>query len=43
MSSIDRILEHALAGNRISLEDCITLYESDEIEKKWAMPLTRLC
>ncbi|ALS23474.1 MULTISPECIES: cyclic dehypoxanthinyl futalosine synthase [Paenibacillus] len=33
MSSIDRILEHALAGNRISLEDCITLYESDEIEK----------
>lgn len=33
MSSIDRILEHALAGNRISLEDCMALYESDEIEK----------
>ncbi|MFE5318653.1 cyclic dehypoxanthinyl futalosine synthase [Paenibacillus sp. NPDC056579] len=33
MSSIDRILDSALAGNRISLEDCIQLYESDEIEK----------
>ncbi|MFB0845941.1 cyclic dehypoxanthinyl futalosine synthase [Paenibacillus oleatilyticus] len=33
MSSIDRILDSALAGNRISLEDCMALYESDEIEK----------
>ncbi|WP_028551142.1 cyclic dehypoxanthinyl futalosine synthase [Paenibacillus sp. UNC451MF] len=33
MSSIDRILDSALAGNRISLEDCIQLYESDQIEK----------
>lgn len=33
MSSIDRILDSALAGNRISLEDCIELYESDQIEK----------
>ncbi|ULL14206.1 dehypoxanthine futalosine cyclase [Paenibacillus sp. H1-7] len=33
MSSIDRILDSALAGNRISLDDCIQLYESDEIEK----------
>ncbi|MCS7462750.1 dehypoxanthine futalosine cyclase [Paenibacillus doosanensis] len=33
MSSIDRILDSALAGNRIGLEDCIRLYESDEIEK----------
>ncbi|PZE20357.1 cyclic dehypoxanthinyl futalosine synthase [Paenibacillus xerothermodurans] len=33
MSSVDRILDSALAGNRISLEDCIELYESDQIEK----------
>ncbi|WP_282937081.1 cyclic dehypoxanthinyl futalosine synthase [Paenibacillus sp. RC67] len=33
MSTIDRILDSALAGNRISLEDCIQLYESDQIEK----------
>ncbi|OXM86635.1 cyclic dehypoxanthinyl futalosine synthase [Paenibacillus rigui] len=33
MSSIDGILDRALAGNRISVEDCIQLYESDEIEK----------
>lgn len=33
MSSIDRILDQAVAGQRISLEDCIQLYESDEIEK----------
>jgi len=33
MSSIDRILDNALARNRISLEDCIQLYESDQIEK----------
>lgn len=33
MSSVDRILEQALAGNRISVEDCVTLYESDQIEK----------
>ncbi len=33
MSSVDRILEQALAGHRISAEDCVTLYESDQIEK----------
>ncbi|WP_281885299.1 cyclic dehypoxanthinyl futalosine synthase [Paenibacillus sp. YYML68] len=33
MNAVDRILEHALAGNRISVEDCATLYASDEIEK----------
>lgn len=33
MSSIDRILDQAVAGQRIGLEDCIALYESDEIEK----------
>ncbi|MFD0677818.1 MULTISPECIES: cyclic dehypoxanthinyl futalosine synthase [unclassified Paenibacillus] len=33
MSSVDRILDNALAGNRISLEDCIELYGSDQIEK----------
>ncbi|MCZ8519355.1 MULTISPECIES: cyclic dehypoxanthinyl futalosine synthase [Paenibacillus] len=33
MSSIDRILDSVLAGGRLSVEDCITLYESDQIEK----------
>ncbi|WP_010272325.1 cyclic dehypoxanthinyl futalosine synthase [Paenibacillus senegalensis] len=33
MSSIDRILQKALDGQRIDLEECITLFESDEIEK----------
>ncbi|SDC01520.1 de-hypoxanthine futalosine cyclase [Paenibacillus sp. UNCCL117] len=33
MSSIDRILEQTLAGNRLSVEDCVALYESDQIEK----------
>ncbi|SFL14276.1 de-hypoxanthine futalosine cyclase [Paenibacillus sp. 1_12] len=33
MSSIDHILDRAVAGNRISLEDCVNLYESDQIEK----------
>jgi cyclic dehypoxanthinyl futalosine synthase len=33
MSSIDHILDRAVAGNRISLEDCVSLYESDQIEK----------
>ncbi|MCZ8516534.1 dehypoxanthine futalosine cyclase [Paenibacillus filicis] len=33
MSAIDRILDQAVAGQRISLEDCIQLYESDEVEK----------
>ncbi|WP_284641332.1 cyclic dehypoxanthinyl futalosine synthase [Paenibacillus silviterrae] len=33
MRSIDRILDQALAGNRISAEDCMELYESNEIEK----------
>ncbi|TBL70046.1 cyclic dehypoxanthinyl futalosine synthase [Paenibacillus thalictri] len=33
MSLIDPILSKALAGERIGLEECVTLYESDEIEK----------
>ncbi|MFD0872387.1 MULTISPECIES: cyclic dehypoxanthinyl futalosine synthase [Paenibacillus] len=33
MSSIDRILQKALDGQRIGLEECIALFESDEIEK----------
>jgi len=30
---IDRILERALAGERLGLEDGLALFESDEIEK----------
>jgi cyclic dehypoxanthinyl futalosine synthase len=33
MSSIDPILTKALAGERIQLEECVALFESDEIEK----------
>lgn len=33
MSEIDRILNKSLAGERITLEEGITLFESDEIEK----------
>lgn len=33
VSSIDRILQKALDGQRIDLEECITLFESDEVEK----------
>ncbi|BBH21614.1 cyclic dehypoxanthine futalosine synthase [Paenibacillus baekrokdamisoli] len=33
MQQIDRILDKALLGERIGLEDCVTLFESDEIEK----------
>lgn len=33
MNNIDRILDKALQGTRIGLEDCIALFESDEIEK----------
>ncbi|GIP34332.1 cyclic dehypoxanthinyl futalosine synthase [Paenibacillus sp. J2TS4] len=33
MSSIDRILQKALDGQRIDLEECIALFESDQIEK----------
>ncbi|SHE14252.1 radical SAM domain-containing protein [Chlamydia abortus] len=33
LSSIDRILQKALDGQRIGLEECIALFESDEIEK----------
>ncbi|MEI7025985.1 cyclic dehypoxanthinyl futalosine synthase [Paenibacillus sp. y28] len=33
MSSIDLILDKALAGERLNLEDTIKLWESDEIEK----------
>jgi cyclic dehypoxanthinyl futalosine synthase len=32
-SPIDRILNKAVAGGRLDLDDCITLYESDQIEK----------
>lgn len=31
--SIDRILEKAVAGQRISVDDCVTLFESDQVEK----------
>lgn len=31
--SIDRILDKAVGGGRISLEECITLFESDQVEK----------
>jgi cyclic dehypoxanthinyl futalosine synthase len=33
MSRVDRILQGALQGQRLDLEDMITLFESDEIEK----------
>ncbi|WP_276354672.1 cyclic dehypoxanthinyl futalosine synthase [Cohnella caldifontis] len=33
MSHIDRILEGALQGKRLGVEDIVALYESDEIEK----------
>lgn len=33
MVTIDHILEKALQGERISFEECVTLFESDEIEK----------
>ncbi|WP_219835937.1 cyclic dehypoxanthinyl futalosine synthase [Paenibacillus sp. R14(2021)] len=33
MQIIDRILNKALQGERLGLEDCVTLFESDEIEK----------
>ncbi|MVO98990.1 cyclic dehypoxanthinyl futalosine synthase [Paenibacillus lutrae] len=33
MNPIDRILDKSLAGERIDLEDCVTLLESNEIEK----------
>jgi cyclic dehypoxanthinyl futalosine synthase len=33
MSQIDRILQEALNGRRLGLEDVVTLFESDEIEK----------
>lgn len=33
MATVDQILEKALQGDRISLEECVTLFESDEIEK----------
>ncbi|RKN64867.1 cyclic dehypoxanthinyl futalosine synthase [Paenibacillus ginsengarvi] len=36
MSRIDRILDKALAGGRLDLEDGLTLYDSDEIEKMGA-------
>jgi len=33
MSQVDRILQEALNGRRLMLEDVVTLFESDEIEK----------
>ena len=36
MSRIDRILDKALAGERLNLEDGLALYDSDEIEKMGA-------
>lgn len=33
MTKVDHILDKALQGERISLEECVTLLESDEIEK----------
>ncbi|MFF2091900.1 cyclic dehypoxanthinyl futalosine synthase [Paenibacillus sp. NPDC058174] len=33
MATIDYILDKALRGERISLEECVVLFESDEIEK----------
>lgn len=33
VKAIDRILEKSLAGERIGLEECVALFESDEIEK----------
>jgi cyclic dehypoxanthinyl futalosine synthase len=32
-SPIDRILNKAVSGGRLDVEDCVTLYESDQIEK----------
>lgn len=31
--SIDRILDKAVAGQRISIDECVTLFESDQVEK----------
>jgi cyclic dehypoxanthinyl futalosine synthase len=31
--SIDRILDKAAAGRRIDVEECVTLFESDQVEK----------
>lgn len=33
MKPIDRILNKALAGRRIDVDECVTLFESDQIEK----------
>jgi len=33
MNPIDRILHKAVSGGRIDVEECITLFESDQIEK----------
>lgn len=33
MSSIDRILDKAINGDRVGLEECIALFESDQVEK----------
>lgn len=33
MNPIDRILNKAVSGGRIDIEECLTLYQSDQIEK----------
>lgn len=33
MTSIDRILQKTVAGERMNLDECVTLFESDQIEK----------
>ncbi|PCK70394.1 hypothetical protein PL1_1683 [Paenibacillus larvae subsp. larvae B-3650] len=33
VNPIDRILDKAVSGERIDIDECITLYQSDEIEK----------
>ncbi|MCG7409825.1 dehypoxanthine futalosine cyclase [Paenibacillus sp. ACRRX] len=33
MSPVDRILDKALRGERINAEECVTLFESDQVEK----------
>jgi cyclic dehypoxanthinyl futalosine synthase len=33
VTNVDRILQKSLAGGRIDVEECITLFESDQIEK----------
>ena len=36
MSQVDRILQETLNGKRLGIEEIVTLFESDEIEKMGA-------